>query len=435
MKKYKLICTVLSLIFSIQLDAQDLLTPEEAVSLAVSTNFDIVIAKNEAEIAKINNNKGAAGMLPKINVTTGDVFNLNNINQKFTSGTDVVKNWVPVNSFNASLNLNWTVFDGLKMFATKDRLQALQSIGEIQLKEQVQNTMAQVLNVYFEVVRQKQQLKALQESTKISEERVKLSQKKFEVGYSDKTPLLQAKVDLSSQQINILKQEALLFQSKAQLNQLLSRDASVEFDVIDTIQMNYTPSLQQIKDTALTQHLSVLRAKKYIDIARLQHKEIKSQRMPLVNFNTGYGFTQNNSKAGFQIFNRTYGPTVGLNAVIPIYNGGTVKKELAASAVNIATQEIRVNQLKSELDAKIITAYRNFDYAQKMLKLNEENVAVAEENVKIALERYRLNQSNSVEVKQAQSSYEEALYNVIAARYSAKIAEIELRKWSNDLIR
>ncbi len=373
-------------------------------------------------------------MLPRINVTTGDVFNLNNINQKFTSGADVVKNWVPVNSFNASLNLNWTVFDGLRMFATKDRLKALQSIGEIQLKEQIQNTMAQVLNVYFEVVRQKQQMKALQESAKISEERVKLAQKKFEVGYSDKTPLLQARVDLSAQQINILKQEALLQQSKAQLNQLLSRDASTDFEVIDSIQLNYTPNLQQIKDTALTQHWSILRAKKYIDIARFQHKEIKSQRLPSVNFNTGYGFTQNNSKAGFQIFNRTYGPTVGINAIIPIYNGGTVKKELAASAVNIATQEIRVQQLENDLDTKIITAYRNFDYARRMLKLNEENVAVADENVKIALERYRLNQSNSVEVKQAQSSYEEALYNVIAARYSAKIAEIELKKWSNDFI-
>lgn len=435
MRTFKIICSVFIFFLSQRLDAQELLTPEEAVSMAVSTNFDIVIAKNEAEIAKININKGAAGMLPKINVTTGDVFNLNNINQKFTSGSDVVKNWVPVNSFNMSLNLNWTVFDGLKMFATKDRLKALQSIGELQLKEQIQNTMSQVLNGYYEVVRQKQQLKALQESAKISDERVKLAQKKFEVGYSDKTPLLQAKVDFSSQQINILKQEALLQQAKAQLNQLLSRDAAVDFEVVDSIELNYIPNLQQIKDTALTQHFSVLRAKKYIEVARFQHKEIKAQRMPSVNFITGYGFTQNNSKAGFQIFNRTYGPTVGINALIPIYNGGTVKKELAASAVNIATQEIKVNQLKNELDAKIITAYRNFDYAQKMLKLNEENVAVADENVKIALERYRLNQSNSVEVKQAQSSYEEALYNVIAARYSAKIAEIELRKWSNDLIR
>jgi outer membrane protein len=417
------------------LKAQELLTPENAVALAISKNFDIVIAKNEADIAKINNNKATAGMLPRINVTTGDVFNLSNINQKFTTGQEVKKNWVPVNSFNAGLNLNWTIFDGLKMFATKDRLAALQSLGEIQLKNQIQEVVAQVLNAYYEVVRQKQQIKALNESAAISVERVSLSQKKLDVGYSDKTPLLQAKVDYSAQQINILKQETILQQTKVSLNQLLGRDANIEFEVLDTIEVNYVPNLQNIKDTTLAENFSIQSAEKNIEIAKLQHKEINSQRLPSINFNTGYLFTQNNSKAGLQLFNRSYGPTVGLNATIPIFNGGMVKKELESSAVNIAIQQIQLDQIKNELDSKILTAYKNFDYATKVLKLNEENVKVAQENVQITLERYRLNQSNSVEIKQAQGSYEDALYNVILARYNAKTAEIELKKLSNDLVK
>jgi outer membrane protein len=435
MKKQKIISLILLTFLFTFSKAQELLTPENAVALAISKNFDIVIAKNEADIAKINNNKATAGMLPRINVTTGDVFNLSNINQKFTTGQEVKKNWVPVNSFNAGLNLNWTIFDGLKMFATKDRLAALQSLGEIQLKNQIQEVVAQVLNAYYEVVRQKQQIKALNESAAISVERVSLSQKKLDVGYSDKTPLLQAKVDYSAQQINILKQETVLQQTKVSLNQLLGRDANIEFEVLDTIEVNYVPNLQNIKDTTLAENFSIQSAEKNIEIAKLQHKEINSQRLPSINFNTGYLFTQNNSKAGLQLFNRSYGPTVGLNATIPIFNGGMVKKQLESSAVNIAIQQIQLDQIKNELDSKILTAYKNFDYATKMLKLNEENVKVAQENVQITLERYRLNQSNSIEIKQAQGSYEDALYNVILARYNAKTAEIELKKLSNDLVK
>ncbi len=426
----------ISFIFNITIvNAQDLLTPENAVALAISKNYDIVIAKSEADIAKINNNKATAGMLPRINVTTGDVFNLNNIDQKFTTGPPVKKNWVPVNSFNAGLNLNWTIFDGLKMFATKDKLAALQSLGEIQLKNQIQNTIAQTLNAYFDVVRQNQQIKALNESVKISEERINLSQKKFDVGYSDKTPLLQAKVDYSSQQINIIKQETVLAQSKVALNNILGRDANIEFSVLDTIEVNYTPNLQTIKDSVLLENFSIKSAQKNIEIAKFQHKEINSQRLPSVNFSTGYLFTQNNSKAGFQLSNRSYGPTVGLNAVIPIFTGGIVKKQLEVSAVNIAKQEVQLNQIKNDLDAGVLTAYKNFQYANKVLALNEDNVKVANENVQITLDRFRLNQSNSVEIKQAQSSFEDALYNVILARYNAKIAEIELKKLSNDLVK
>ena len=417
------------------ISAQELLTPEQAVSLALIKNFDIVLAKNEADIAKINNNKATAGMLPTINVTTGDVFNLNNINQKFTTGQEVKKNWVPVNSFNLGLNVNWTIFDGMRMFATKDKLAALQSLGEIQLKEQIQNIVAQVLNSYYEIVRQKQQIKALNESIKISDERVFLSQKKLDVGYADKTPLLQAKVDLSAQKINVLKQETALQQTKVVLNQLLGRDVNSEFDVIDTILVDYQPELKTIKDTVLQNNFALQSASKNIEIAKLLHKEINAQRLPQINFSTGYNFTQNNSKAGLQLFNRSYGPTVGVNATIPIFNGGRVKKELEVSAVNIATQQVQLDKIKNELDSRILTAYKDFGYAQKVLLLNEENVRTAQENVQVTLERYRLNQSTSVEIKQAQSSYEDALYNVILARYNAKIAEIELKRLSNELVK
>lgn len=193
MKKQIILSLILHILLSDHSNAQELLSPEDAVALAISKNFDIVIAKNEADISRINNNKATAGMLPRINITTGDVFNLNNINQKFTTGQEVQRNWVPVNSFNAGLNVNWTIFDGMKMFATKDRLAVLQSLGEIQLKNQIQNTVAQVLNAYYEVVRQKQQIKALKESAKISDERVKLSQKKFDVDIAIRHPCCRQK--------------------------------------------------------------------------------------------------------------------------------------------------------------------------------------------------------------------------------------------------
>jgi outer membrane protein TolC len=321
------------------------------------------------------------------------------------------------------------------MFATKERLDALQSIGAIQLKQNIQNTIAQVLNAYYNIVRQKQQIKALKESMSISEERVSLSQKKLDVGYADKTPLLQAKVDLNDQKTSVLRQEITLQKAKSDLNQLLGRNADEDFEVIDTIVVDYTPVLQSIKDSALVKNFSIQSAMKNIDIAKLEKKEINSQRLPSINFATGYNFTQNNSKAGLQLFNRSYGPTVGVSAVIPIYNGGAVKKQLEASVVNIANQQIILQQLKNDLDNKILTVYRDFQNAMQILQLNEENVKVAQENVTVTLERYRLNQSNSVEIKQAQSSYEDALYNVILSRFNAKLAETELKRINNELVK
>lgn len=414
--------------------AQEVMTPEEAVAYAVAKNFDIVLAKNDAEVAMVLNNKASAGMLPKINLNTGDVFNLNNLNQKYTSGQNVKQNWVAVNSLNAGISMDWTIFDGMKMFATKDRLAALQSLGEIQLKNQIQDVAAQTLNAYYNIVRQKQQIKAAKELIGISEERVNLSQKKLDVGYSDKTPLLQAKVDLSAQQINILKQETLLEQAKISLNQIIGRNADESFEVIDNIEVNYQPNLQSIRDTTTSSNYLLAAAKKNIEIAQFQRKEINAQRLPQINLTSGYNFIQNNNKAGFQLFNRVYGPTVGVSAIIPIFNGGMVKKDLQAASINIAKQQIQYDKLKHDIDAGIVNAYKDFELSEKMLQLNEENVKIAAENVQITMERYRLNQSTSLDIKQAQSSYEDALYNVILARYNSKIAEIELKRIINNLL-
>ena len=420
--------------FTCKVHAQNLLTPDDAVAIALQKNFDIIIAKNDVDIAKINNNAATAGMMPKVNFTTSDAFNLNNINQKFTTGQEVQKNFVPINSFNMGVYANWTIFDGMKMYATKDKLATLQSLGELQLKNQIQNNIAQILNIYYDIVRQKQQINALKESANISLERVNLSQKKFDIGYSDKTPLLQAKIDYAEIKMNIQKQENNLKQLKIDLNQILGRSVDIDFDVIDAIQLNEIPSLNQLSEYAKNENIEIQLINKNIEVLEYQKKEIKSQRLPQVSINTGYGFLQSNSKAGLQLFNRSFGPLLGFAASVPLYNGGIYKKEIQVSDLTILSKNIELEKIKMDVDANILKAYQNYLFAQNTLTSYEENVILAKENAYISMQRFRLNQTNSLEIKEAQSSYETALYNVIAARYDAKIAEITLKKINNEFI-
>ena len=70
------------------------------------------------------------------------------------------------NSFNAGVELNWTLFDGGKMFITKNKLNEIQSLGEIEFKDQVLQTVFNVIVAYYEVVREKQQLVSINEVIK-----------------------------------------------------------------------------------------------------------------------------------------------------------------------------------------------------------------------------------------------------------------------------
>lgn len=421
------------LFLAVSVFAQETLTVEQAVEIALKNNYDILLAKNEAEIADRNNTVGNAGMLPKIAATLSDNYTLNNLNQKFTNGTEINKNNVNGNNLNAGVALNWTLFDGLKMFATKSKLKRLEEIGELNFKDEIQTVVSNVMLAYYDVVRAKQQLKAIEEAIKISEERVKLADAKFQVGTSGKTDLLQAKVDLNAQKSAALTQRKVIEQRKGDLNNLLARNIETDFTVTDSIPLNLAEQLSAEELDAKNFQLQA--AMKNVEVAKLAKKEVFSQFLPNLNGNVGYAYNRSQSDAGFSLFNQTYGLNAGFTLSIPLFNGLNTMRQNKIAAIQITSSQFNLEKARFQTKLSFYKALKDFQNAQQLLKLEEENIQLAEENNKIATERFRLSQSTSIEFREAQKSYIDALTRLVNARYAAKVAETELKRLRGELVK
>ncbi len=210
---------VLSLVF-IGAKAQQILTLNEALKLALANNYSIQLAKNEAEISQNSNYAGAAGMLPTVAATASQDNVVNNTQQKFLNGTENNKDGAKSNQLNVGVELGWTIFDGLKMFATKNKLNQLQAIGELRMRAQIEQNFSRIIRAYFDIVQNKKQLNALQQSVTISTDRLKLANDKLAVGKVSKTEVLKAQVDLNTDKSALMKQQNLVQNAKANLNQL-----------------------------------------------------------------------------------------------------------------------------------------------------------------------------------------------------------------------
>ena len=412
-----------------------LLIVDEAVEIALKRNYDILIAKQNLETAKANNTVGNSGMLPNINATVGDNFSLTNLNQKFTNGTEINRNNVQGNNLNTTVALGWTVFDGLKMFITKNKLTQLEAMERFNLMENVQNTVSQIILSYFDVVKQQQQLKTLREALAISEERIKITEAKFTLGSSSKVDFLQAKVDANQKRSEIYNQENLIVTAKKNLNRLLARDIEEMFEVVDSISLDKSVALENIKNEALRGNNELKMSAKSKEIAKLERKEIGALLSPTIKLNAAYSYSLANSQAGFSLFNQSYGPSVGGTVVIPIFNGMDVNRKLEVSKINIQKQEYQYNNIRAKVNLATDKAMRDYVNALKILQLEEANVLLAKENKDIAAERFRLAQSNAIELREAQKSYEDALTRTVTARYNAKAAETEMKRLSGQLIK
>ncbi len=429
----------LLLLVAFSSSAQRILTIEEAIATALQQNYDIQLSKNDSAVAALDYSYRNAVFLPRLNGTFGSTWNNNNQNQRFQDGTERKLNDIKSNNFNGAVQLNWVLFDGLKMFATRDKAKEFIALGELGIKNQVVNTIAAVVENYYAIVRQKQQLIAIDEQISLNEERVKLAQYKLDIGVGAKPDVLQSKVDLNAQKSLKLNQETLMIQFREQLNQIMNVEAKSSYTVGDSIPINMQLSLSEIKLNIENNNPVLLIAQKNIDIANYTLKERIAEKYPTLSLNSAYSYARTNNKATvnpFQpLYSRNFGRNIGFSISIPILNNFTTKRQIRQAELDIQFRQLEFQNQRSILDLSIINAYNDYELQKRTLQLEEENISLARENVAIVFEVYKLNSTTLIQLKEAQKSLQDAQTRLINARFNTKLAETELLRLKGELIR
>jgi len=429
-----------SLLLGTAVHAQQVLTPEQAIDLALKNNYDIRLAKNDAAITANDYAYANLAFAPRVNATANKVWNLTQTKQEFANGSKRDTSGIHASSLSANVSLAWTLFDGLKMFATRQKLESLRDLGELAVKDQVVTTVANIIAGYYNVVQQKQQLRNLAEQLSISEERVKLSDAKFQTGLGPKTDWLQSKVDYNALKASYLRQQTLIEQSKATLNQLMAVEAgNTQYDVLDTIPLNMELSYGGLRQEALQKNTGLMVAQQNLKVSQLQLKESKGDYFPVINFNSAYNYSRVNSNAATNSFSPIYNQngviSYGFSATIPIFNGLNVKRQVNAAKLNVGYQQLALENTRTIVDLSLTTAFKDYEYYKTALTLEDENLGLARENVMVAMERFRQGVSTVIEMKEAQQSLEDAYNRLINARYNVKLAETQLLRLNGALVK
>lgn len=427
------------LIFVNTSNAQDeLVSLEQVVAMALEKNYDIRVLQNSATSAAIDKKLSVGAFFPVINANGSRVWNNNNQRQELANNTEVERKGIESNNISGSVQLSWLLFDGARMFATLERLAQIKEQGELDVKNQMINTIAQVINNYYNIVRQKQQLNAIREQMLVSEERVRLADRRLQVGTAAKPELLQAKVDLNSQRTSVIQQEAIILQLKDQLNGLVSMQLPARYDVSDSIALNMDIKQEEIVENIENTNFSLLSSRKELDIAALSLRERKGERYPFLNFNSAYNYSKTENTVAINpftpLFNQNNGYNYGFSLNFPIINGFINRRNIQQARINIDRQSLLYEQQKITVNVGVKNAYVNYDNAKKILLIEEENILLAKENLYITLETFKRGATTFIELRTAQQSLADAYNRLINARFLAKLAETELLRLNGSLL-
>lgn len=410
------------------------LTLQDAIGRALQYNYDIRIADNTVKQADVNNTAGNAGMLPNADANAGYTTGTSNVFNKLSNGTEQVRPNASTSGLFASVDATWVVFDGTRMFKVKRQLGEREELAGFQYKQQIQSTVSQTIQAYAQVVWRNQQIVAIDTGIALAEVRMNLSKVQFELGSAAKVDYLQARVDHNIRRTDSLEQQALIFQSMTSLNQLMGELSDNFYDVDDSLQLNLV--LQPIdKDRLKDVNLSLAVARKNIDIMRLDKEIAKTAHLPTVSLDGSYGFTRNTSAAGFALFSRNYGPSGGITLNMPLFRGGNIRRVVKIASLQQMSAELAYDKQHTEVSRQYRAGWRNYQMAVAQYLLQKENIVYARENVDIQKARFRSGIATTLETREAESSYVQALVDFYTAAYNVKVNETIVLELENELVK
>ena len=415
--------------------AQKLVSVSEAIELALENNYGIKIISNNKEIAKNNAGVLNSGYLPTVTSSSGATFNRDNLEAEFANGESTALNGAKSSRYNASINLNYTLFDGLGRYYDYKRLKETYKLSELQARETIENTIAQLYVVYYNVAQVTENVAVLEKTLTISKDRITRANYQFEYGQGTMLNVLNAQVDINNDSINLINAKQQLVNTKRDLNVVLGNVISSEFRVDTTIDFKLNIDQNDLANKVKSNNVNLLQLDKNIIINTFIVKANKSGYLPSLGLTGSYGWNKgNNNAASFVAVSTNTGLSGGLSLSWNLFDGG-------ATATRVTNAKIELENRSLEKESMVIDIERNFnnawdDYQNKLtiFQVQENNIITSTNNFKRTQEKYKLGQATSIEFRQAQLNLINSELNRNQAKYAAKIAELTVLQLSGELL-
>jgi outer membrane protein TolC len=216
--------------------------------------------------------------------------------------------------------------------------------------------------------------------------------------------------------------------AQVRLNELLVvDDLGMEFISRDSsVDVNPYLLYEKLLEETLAGNTSLNIAGRNKTISEYDYKIIASRSYPYLNFSTGYDYNLLNYSEGVYKNQTIYGMNYWLTLGVNIFDGFNQRRSLHNSEIDKMNTELQYRQIEQGIKADLITIYSGYSNNLRLIKLEEQNLQTAAENLEIALERYKLGSLSGIDLREVQKSYLDAKERLLLIQSQAKLAEVSL---------
>ncbi len=428
----RVLLTIMIGFFAFASQAQGTYTIDSYIAEMLQKDFGITMMRNEVQIAENNNNVGAAGYLPTVGIYADQNWTDNNTRQEFFSGQVNAAKSAKNSSTNAGIRLDWTFFDGFKMFATDKKLNALQDISTLNLTAEMEMKIYQASVMFFTLVQQKKLNEIYQQALELSKARYDLMKTKLDFGAATEIQMIQARLDLTADSAVLLSNQRDIENLKADMNRFLAKNSDSPLDVTGEISFVQSASFDSSLEASKAQSSNLLIAKANIAVRDLERKEYQSYYYPQVGLYGQYAFATSKNQIGILNSNRTYGTGVGLTLQWNILNKMSTYTSLKNNKLQVENAELQLKNEEFIVESELRKTYNDLEWARRNLQLEEQNIVESELTFKIAQNAFESGAITNLELREVQFSIVQAQSRYLQAQLTFKTAELNLALTTGD---
>lgn len=413
----------------------ELLTKDQAVQRALEENLGVQVALNNIDIAQNNRSLLNSRFLPTVSGSAGASQDINDQTATFQDGSTRTVEDAETTRYNASVNVNYTLFDGFGRWYNYKRLKEEYNLSELQARETIETTLLQLFTVYFEVARLTENITVLEDTYSNTSSRLERAEYSFEFGQVNKLDVLNAQVDLVNDSINLISEKQALRNAKRDLNIILNKSLADRFVVDTAVYFTNPLKIEEYVSSASENNVTLLQLEKNIRINDLLLKGSKSVFLPTIGLTGSYGWNEGQFPAtNFLASNTSQGFSAGLNLSWNLFDGGSGVTAVRNARIQLDSQELLREQTRQQILGDIANALGDYENRLQVYDLQKQNVLTATDNFSRSNEQYKVGRITSIELRQAQINLLNAKTNRNFAKYTAKLAELQLLQLTGQLL-
>lgn len=415
------------------LPAQDILSLEDAVAEALQQNYDVQVQRYNEQRQVNESYPGGAGLLPSLSLSGNGQYSISNgTGNQLGRGESFDTTGVENISAGAQAQLSYTL--ALANFRNYKVLQGNANLSEQQTRQVIERTASQVISAYYNLAKLANRLTIQQQSLARSRERLAQAQNQQAYGSGNRLAVLNARVSVNSDSVNLVSTQANFDNARRDLNLLLGRDINSAYLVETEVALGEPLDLEQLSQSLREANASLAVAEQNRHLAELNLDVAQAGRYPTLNLNGSYDYNYQQNPLSFFPELQTWGPSVSASVNFNLFDGFQTSRQIQSAEINVASSRAQYQQAEQTAMRDLAQTYATYQNNRRVLALNQTNLEAAQLNFARTKEAFDLGQVSSVEFREAQLNLQQVENQLNDLRYDIKLSEVELLQLSGQLV-